>query len=185
VEQTAESAPAFFEVLIVTEPASRLYSFSAPLPDGRVVQLEEFRGRVLLVVNTASECGFTPQYAGLELLYRRYRERGFSVLAFPCNQFGRQEPGSDSQIAEFCERQFGVSFPVFCKIDVNGPKTHPLYAYLKSKKMGVLGFVSRGRIPWNFTKFVCGRSGEVIGRFAPSTQPERLATTIENLLDRE
>ena len=167
------------------QPTSQLYSISASLIDGRVVQLNEFRGRVLLIVNTASECGFTPQYAGLESLYRRYRERGFSVLAFPCNQFGRQEPGSASQIAEFCKRNFGVSFPVFSKIEVNGPGTHPLYAYLKSKKKGALGFLGGGRISWNFTKFLCGRSGEVIGRFAPSTGPEKLATSIEDLLDRE
>jgi glutathione peroxidase len=168
----------------VTELTPQLYGFSASLLDGRVVRLEEFRGQVLLIVNTASECGFTPQYAGLESLYRQYRERGFSILAFPCNQFGRQEPGSAEQIASFCEGTYGVSFPVFRRIEVNGSGAHPLFRYLKHHKKGSLWVLAGGRISWNFTKFLCGRSGHVVGRFAPSTRPERLATTIEKLLDR-
>lgn len=166
------------------EPAPELYSFSAPLLDGRVVSLEEFRGQVLLIVNTASECGFTPQYASLESLYRAYRQRGFSILGFPCNQFGRQEPGSSAQIAGFCERNYRVTFPLFTKIDVNGPAAHPLFRYLKRRRSGALGFLTGGRISWNFTKFLCERSGSVLARYAPSTRPEKLATTIESLLDR-
>jgi len=161
-----------------------LYAFSAPLLDGRVVPLSEFQGQVLLIVNTASKGGFTPQYAGLEILYKKYRNRGFSVLAFPCNQFGKQEPGSASDIANFCRQNFEISFPVFNKIQVNGPEAHPLFQYLKLKKKGPLGMLTQGRIAWNFTKFLCGRTGEVVERFAPSTLPEKLATTIQLLLDR-
>lgn len=166
------------------ELAQALYDFSVTLLDGRSIVLDEFVGKVLLIVNTASECGFTPQYRDLEALYRAYCERGFSVLAFPCNQFGGQEPGSAGQIAEFCEREYGVSFPVFSKIEVNGRKAHPLYRYLKGQRPGVFGLLTGGRISWNFTKFLCGRSGEVVARFSPATRPEKLADAIEKLLNR-
>jgi glutathione peroxidase len=166
------------------EAAETLYSFSAERLDGSRIRLEEFRGQVLLVVNTASQCGFTPQYKGLEALHREYGNRGFSVLAFPCNQFGRQEPGSGVEIAEFCDRNFGVSFPIFAKIEVNGPGTHPLYRYLKSRQKGRFGLLTGGRIHWNFTKFLCDRQGEVVARFGSATAPEKLAASIQNLLDR-
>lgn len=166
------------------EAAPQLYSFSATLLDGTVVSLDQFRGQVLLIVNTASECGFTPQYAGLESLYRQFQDRGFSVLGFPCNQFGGQEPGSAEQISAFCARNYGVSFPMFQKIEVNGRGAHPLFRYLKGEKKGLLGPFAGGRIGWNFTKFLCERSGRVEGRYGPSTRPERLATTISRLLDR-
>ena len=156
-----------------------VYGFSAPLLDGRTLSLAEFKGSVLLIVNTASKCGFTPQYAALEQLYRAHRDRGFAVLGFPCNQFGAQEPGSAEDIGAFCQRNYGVSFPMFAKIDVNGPATHPLYQYLKRSKPGLFG--SR-RIKWNFTKFLVDRTGKVEARFAPSTKPQQLAGRIENLL---
>jgi glutathione peroxidase len=164
----------------MTTPAGSIYDFSAPLLDGRTVRLAEFLGRVLLIVNTASQCGFTPQYAGLEELYRAYRDRGFEVLGFPSNQFGRQEPGSAEEIGAFCRRNYGVSFPMFAKIDVNGPSAHPLYAFLKQSRTGLLG--SR-RIKWNFTKFLIDRAGRVVARFAPSTRPHDLAPRIEQLLN--
>jgi len=157
-----------------------VYEFSAPLLDGRPVSLGEFRGRVLLIVNTASKCGFTPQYAGLEQLYRTWRERGFTVLGFPSNQFGAQEPGTEAEIGAFCEKNFGVSFPLFAKIDVNGPRAHPLYQFLKRAKPGIFGI---GRIKWNFTKFLVDRQGNVAGRYAPSTSPRDLTAAIEVLLD--
>lgn len=160
-----------------------IYAFSAPLLDGRSILLDEFRGRVMLIANTASHCGFTPQYAGLEALYRAYCDRGFAVLAFPCNQFGGQEPGANADIGAFCEKNYGVSFPVFAKIDVNGPHAHPLYRFLKKEKPGVLGFLTGGRIPWNFTKFLVGRDGKVVGRFGPRTEPASLASMIERLLN--
>lgn len=158
------------------------YMFSAVRLDGSLASLGEFRGRVLLIVNTASQCGFTPQYAELEALYRRYAARGFAVLGFPCNQFGGQEPGSEDEIGNFCERNFGVSFPLFAKIEVNGPRTHPLYRFLKKKKPGLPGPLLAGRIPWNFTKFLVTRNGEVAGRYSPMTKPEKLAPKIEELL---
>ncbi len=165
------------------EPPQTVYSFSAPLLDGRAVSLDAFRGQVLLIVNTASQCGFTPQYAELETLYRAYRLRGFAVLGFPCNQFGRQEPGTADEIGAFCERNYAISFPLFAKIEVNGPKTHPLYRFLKKQRRGVLGFFTAGRIQWNFTKFLAGRQGEIVARYSPSTRPETLAPAIERLLD--
>ena len=131
-----------------------VYEFSAPLLDGRTVSLDQYRDRVLLIVNTASKCGFTPQYAGLEELYRAYKDRGFEVLAFPCNQFGGQEPGSAGEIGAFCERNYGVSFPIFAKIDVNGHHAHPLYRFLKRSKPGILGIFGAAGVKWNFTKFV-------------------------------
>ena len=159
--------------------SATVYGFSASLLDGRTMNLGEFRGKVLLIVNTASRCGFTPQYAGLERLYERYRSRGFEVLGFPCNQFGGQEPGDAKQIAAFCEENYHVTFPMFARIDVNGANAHPLYKFLKKERPGLLGI---GRIPWNFTKFLVDRRGAVVGRFKPTTMPEHLAEPIEKLL---
>jgi glutathione peroxidase len=163
-----------------------IYGFSAPLltqtPGGQPISLAAFQGCVLLVVNTASKCGFTPQYQGLEAVYRAYRDRGFEVLAFPSNQFGAQEPGSDAEIAAFCDENYGVSFPIFTKIDVNGPHAHPLYRFLKKEKPGILGFIGNGSIRWNFTKFLIDREGKVIARYGPAKEPKSLAPAIERLL---
>jgi glutathione peroxidase len=156
-----------------------LYDFTVNALDGRPMPLREFAGKVVLVVNTASKCGFTPQYSGLERLYTQYEPRGFVVLGFPCNQFGQQEPGNAVEIGEFCLKNYGVSFPMFEKIDVNGPNTNAVYTYLKNEAPGLLG--TRG-IKWNFTKFLLNRSGEVTARYAPLTKPESLAGTIEKLL---
>jgi glutathione peroxidase len=161
--------------------AASLYDCSAPLLDGRTVSLADFKGRVLLIVNTASRCGFTPQYAGLEELYRAHKERGFEILGFPSNQFGAQEPGSAEEIGTFCERNYGVTFLMFSKIDVNGPGAHPLYRFLTHAKPGLFG--SR-RIKWNFTKFLIDRSGRVVARFAPSTKPQDLAARVDALLQQ-
>ena len=147
--------------------------------DGRDVALAEYAGRVLLIVNTASRCGFTPQYAGLEALHREYGPQGFAVLAFPCNQFGAQEPGSEAEIGAFCSRSYQVSFPLFAKVEVNGAGTHPLFAFLKAQKKGVLGSES---IKWNFTKFLVDRAGQVRERFAPARKPEDLRPAITGLL---
>ena len=155
------------------------YDFSAQKLDGQPAPLADYRGQVLLIVNTASKCGFTPQYEGLEALHRKYADKGFEVLGFPCNQFGAQEPGSAEEIASFCSLTYDVTFPVFAKIDVNGPSAHPLYAWLKSEKKGLLG--SEG-IKWNFTKFLIDRQGEVAGRYVPLTKPEELSSAIEKLL---
>jgi len=163
----------------MAESAETVYEFSAPLLDGREVSLDEFRGRVLLIVNTASKCGFTPQYAGLEELFRTYKDRGLAVLGFPCNQFGAQEPGSGEEIGAFCETNYGVSFPIFAKIDVNGPDAHPLYRFLKGEKSGIFGTKD---IKWNFTKFLVDRVGTVVERFGPSTEPNALTAQIEGLL---
>jgi glutathione peroxidase len=165
------------------EPDGKIYEFSAPLLDGRPVSLEAYRDQVLLIVNTASKCGFTPQYAGLEQLYRTYKDRGFAVLGFPCNQFGRQEPGSAEEIGAFCEENYMVSFPMFAKLDVNGANAHPLYRFLKRSKPGVLGIFGVSRIKWNFTKFLVDREGCVVGRFGSATSPRALAGRIERLLD--
>jgi glutathione peroxidase len=158
---------------------SSVTDFSATTLAGEDIPLSKFAGQVLLIVNTASACGFTPQYAGLEQLYRTYAPRGFAVLGFPCNQFGAQEPGDAAQIASFCSRQYDVTFPMFAKIDVNGETAHPLYRYLKDAKPGVLGSEA---IKWNFTKFLIGRDGQVAGRYAPMTKPEALKAEIERLL---
>lgn len=147
--------------------------------DGRDISLADYAGKVVLVVNTASKCGFTPQYDGLEALYEKYRERGFVVLGFPCNQFGAQEPGDEQQIAEFCTTRFNIAFPMFAKIDVNGANAHPLYQHLKTARPGVLN--TEG-IKWNFTKFLIDRNGNVVERYAPATKPEDLAAAIEALL---
>lgn len=153
--------------------------FSATTLAGEDIPLSRFAGHVLLIVNTASACGFTPQYAGLEHLHRAYEPRGFAVLGFPCNQFGAQEPGDAAQIAAFCSRQYDVTFPMFAKIDVNGEAAHPLYRYLKDARPGVLGSEA---IKWNFTKFLIDRDGQVAGRYAPMTKPETLKGEIERLL---
>jgi glutathione peroxidase len=158
---------------------SVLADFVAALPDGSEVPLNDRAGKVVLVVNTASKCGFTPQYTGLEALWQRYRDRGFEVIAFPCNQFGHQEPGSAEDIASFCSLNHGVTFPLMAKIDVNGPDAPPLWQWLKASAPGLLG--SKG-IKWNFTKFLIDRSGQVVRRYAPTDKPEKLAADIEALL---
>lgn len=156
--------------------------FQVPLItlDGQQKTLADFEAKAVLVVNTASQCGFTPQYQGLERLWQRYKDRGLVVLGFPCNQFGKQEPGSESEIATFCELNFGVSFPLFRKIEVNGAGTHPLYAHLKRQAPCLLG---SQRIKWNFTKFLLSADGQSIKRFAPTTKPEALQGEIEALLE--
>jgi len=159
-----------------------VYPFSARLLDGQVLSLSEFRGQVLLIVNTASKCGFTPQYAGLETLYRRYRERSFAVLGFPSNQFGAQEPGTEAEIGVFCGRNYGVTFPMFAKIDVNGANAEPLYDFLRQQKPGLFGFLGRGAIRWNFTKFLVDRRGRVVRRYGSAARPASLAGDIERLL---
>ena len=153
--------------------------FSAALANGEPKNLSDYQGKVLLIVNTASKCGFTPQYTGLESLHQTYGERGFSVLAFPCNQFGGQEPGSEEEIQSFCDLNYQTSFPLFSKIEVNGAASHPLYTHLKEQAPGVLG---SKRIKWNFTKFLVNQHGEVVKRYAPSTKPEAIASDIEALL---
>jgi glutathione peroxidase len=156
-----------------------LYAFTADTLDGQTVALDKYRGKVLLIVNTASECGFTPQYKGLQELYARYAARGLEVLGFPCNQFGKQEPGDAAQIGSFCEKNYGVTFPMFAKIDVNGANAHPLYKYLTEKEPGVLGIEA---IKWNFTKFLVDREGNIVKRFAPITKPESITDEVEKLL---
>ena len=156
-----------------------LGDFSAERLHGGTQSFGEFAGKVVLVVNTASQCGFTPQYAGLEALYTQYKARGLLVLGFPCNQFGGQEPGTAPEISAFCALNFGVSFPLFAKIDVNGEQAHPLFRHLKQEARGLLGSES---IKWNFTKFLIDRHGRVVKRYAPGTPPEDLAADIEALL---
>jgi glutathione peroxidase len=158
---------------------SDLLALSAPLPGGGTQPLADYRGKVLLVVNTASQCGFTPQYAGLEALQRRYGPRGFQVLAFPCNQFGRQEPGDAAEIANFCATKYDVTFPVFARIEVNGAGADPVFRLLKKAAPGVMGTEA---VKWNFTKFLLDRGGRVVARYAPATTPEKLAGDIERLL---
>lgn len=159
---------------------STAFEFNTTDIDGQPRALSEFSGQVLLIVNVASQCGFTPQYTGLEALWRRYRERGFAVLGFPCDQFGHQEPGDESQIRQFCSLTYDVSFPMFAKIDVNGNAAHPLWQWLKSEKGGLLGIDA---IKWNFTKFLVGRDGRVIKRYAPTEKPEALSSDIEAALE--
>ncbi len=177
----ADHAP----VLRIARPENRheedsvtAHGFSARLITGEECSLAAYRGQVLLIVNVASQCGFTPQYAGLQELLRTFGPRGFSVLAFPCNQFGHQEPGTDAEIATFCESSFGVTFPLFAKIDVNGAQAHPLYTWLKQQRRGLFGRAIR----WNFTKFMVGRDGMVLGRFPPTKAPGKLAGAIEGAL---
>ena len=155
-----------------------IYDFKAKTLQGQDASLGDWRGQVMLIVNTASKCGFTPQYEGLENLHKKLHGKGLSVLGFPCNQFGAQEPGSESEIGAFCQANYGVSFPMFAKIDVNGPDAHPLYKYLKHEKPGVLG---SERIKWNFTKFLVDRGGKVVARFAPMTKPEAIEQQIAAL----
>ncbi len=156
-----------------------VFDFEACALDGRPMPLAAFRGQVLLVVNTASQCGFTPQYAGLQKLHDAYRERGFSVIGFPCNQFGAQEPGGAEEIGAFCTQNYGVTFPLSEKIEVNGSGAHPLFAFLTSQAPGLLGTES---IKWNFTKFLVDREGRVANRYAPTTRPQALTADIEKLL---
>ena len=156
-----------------------VHDFSAHLLTGEEVSLSRWRGRVLLIVNTASACGFTPQYAGLEDLYEQFGDDGLTVLGFPCNQFGQQEPGDGAQIADFCARNYRITFPMFQKIEVNGPDAHPLFQYLKKEKRGLLGTDS---IKWNFTKFLVDRDGIPVTRFAPQAKPEELEEPIRKLL---
>ena len=159
--------------------ASNSFDFTATSLAGAPVDLAQYQGKVLLIVNTASECGFTPQYKGLEKVYQQFKDKGVVVLGFPCNQFGAQEPGSESDIGAFCEKNYGVTFPLFAKVDVNGSSTHPLFAHLKKQAPGLLGTEA---IKWNFTKFLVGKDGAVHGRYAPSTTPEEMMGDIEKLL---
>jgi glutathione peroxidase len=156
-----------------------LYDIDVTTIGGNAQSLADYRGKTLLIVNVASQCGFTPQYAGLEALYRKYKDQGLVVLGFPCNQFGRQEPGSDEEIQQFCTRTYDVTFPLFSRIDVNGPGAHPLYDLLKSARPGVLG---TSAIKWNFTKFLVDPRGEVVARFAPSDTPERIEREVTSAL---
>ena len=158
---------------------SSIQDFTARTAQGEAQPLAQYRGHVLLIVNTASRCGFTPQYAGLEALWRKYRDAGLVVLGFPCNQFGHQEPGTAEQIASFCSTTYDVSFPVMAKIDVNGAGADPLFQWLKTEKPGLLGTAA---IKWNFTKFLVGRDGAVAGRFPPSATPASLEGAIETAL---
>ena len=158
---------------------SEIYDLDYVAEDGETVSLSQYRGKVLLIVNTASRCGFTPQYRGLEKLQQDYAERDFSVIGFPCNQFGKQEPGDTEQIRSFCDTKFGIHFPLAQKCVVNGPQTIPLYHHLKQAAPGVLGSQA---IKWNFTKFLVGRDGHVVRRFAPATPPEKIAAAIEQVL---
>jgi glutathione peroxidase len=155
-----------------------LYDFKAANIDGAAIDLASYEGSVLLVVNTASQCGFTPQYAGLQRLHESYADQGFAVLGFPCDQFGGQEPGTEDQIAAFCENEYGVTFPMFAKVEVNGEDAHPLFKWLKGEQRGVLG----DAIKWNFTKFLVGRDGNVIGRYGSTTKPGKIRPDIEAAL---
>jgi glutathione peroxidase len=157
-----------------------LYDISARTIDGRTESLSGYRGKTLLIVNVASQCGYTPQYTGLEALYRDFKDRGFIVLGFPCNQFGSQEPGSDADIVSFCSTTYNVTFPMFAKVDVNGPAAHPLFRHLKSSRKGLLGTES---IKWNFTKFLVDRNGNVVRRYGPGDTPESIRADLIGLLD--
>jgi glutathione peroxidase len=157
-----------------------IYDFTVKTIRGEEKSMAEYKGKVLLIVNTASKCGFTPQYKELQELYDEYKDKGFEVLGFPCNQFGHQEPGSESEIESFCQLNYGVTFPMFAKVDVNGANAHPLFVYLTEKAPGILGTKS---IKWNFTKFLVDKNGNVVGRFAPQTKPSELKQEIEKLLN--
>lgn len=156
-----------------------IYRFRAVNMQGQEVSLDAYQGKVLLIVNTASKCGFTPQFKGLEALYKQYRDKGFEILGFPCNQFGHQDPGSNDEIQQFCELNYGVSFPMFQKIDVNGDNAHPLFKYLKEQAPGLLGTQA---IKWNFTKFLVDKQGRVVERYAPKDAPEKIGKDIARLL---
>ena len=160
-------------------PMSTIYDFQAQSISGKDIALSDFKGKVMLIVNTASKCGFTPQFGGLEALYKTYAGKGLVVVGFPCNQFGSQDPGADGEIAEFCQVNYGVSFPMMGKVDVNGPAAHPLYKWLSAEAPGLLGSKS---IKWNFTKFLVGKDGRVIKRYAPLDKPAGLAKDIEAAL---
>lgn len=159
--------------------AASVHEFKARTITGEEILLDRYKGKALLIVNTASACGYTPQYAGLEALHEKYQDRGFAVLGFPCNQFGKQEPGSEAEIAAFCKKNYGVTFPMFAKVDVNGDQAHPLFDYLKKSLPGLLGTEP---IKWNFTKFLIDKEGKPIERFAPATKPESIEKTVETLL---
>jgi len=152
-----------------------LYDIDLVTLDGKPQKMDAYRGKTLLIVNVASQCGFTPQYAGLQVLHDKFKDKGFAVLGFPCDQFGHQEPGSEAEIAQFCSRNYGVTFPMFAKTEVNGANAHPLYQYLKSEKAGILGTEA---IKWNFTKFLVGPDGEVLKRYAPQDKPEAIETEL-------
>ena len=156
-----------------------VYDFTVKDIHGKPVKLDRYRGKVMLIVNTASECGFTPQYKGLEAMYEKLHDKGLEVLGFPCNQFGGQEPGSEKEIAQFCELNYGVTFPMFAKVDVNGDKAAPVYKFLKAEKPGLLGSEA---IKWNFTKFLVDREGNVVKRYAPNDTPESIAKDVEKAL---
>ena len=157
---------------------TNIYQFEAELLEGKVKDFADYKGKVLLIVNTASKCGFTPQFSGLEKLYQKYKDQNFEILGFPCNQFGGQDPGSNGQIGEFCQKNYGVTFPMFSKVNVKGPEAHIIFRYLTNNSKGVLG----SGIKWNFTKFLIGKDGTVIDRFAPTTKPEALEIEIEKAL---
>ena len=157
---------------------TNIYQFEAELLDGKNKSFADYEGKVLLIVNTASKCGFTPQFSGLEKLYEKYKDQGFEVLGFPCNQFGGQDPGSNEQIGAYCQKNYGVNFPMFAKVDVKGPEAHILFRYLTNNSKGILG----NGIKWNFTKFLIGKDGKVLNRFAPTTKPEELQSEIETAL---
>ena len=161
------------------ETMKDIYTYNVTTITGEEQSMSIYKGKVLLIVNVASECGFTPQYDGLQKIYESYHDQGFEVLGFPCNQFGSQEPGNSKQIQNFCKVNFGVTFPLFAKIDVNGENAHPLYVYLKDKAPGILGTKN---IKWNFTKFLIDRNGNVIKRYGSSTKPEKITKDIEALL---
>lgn len=156
-----------------------IYPFKVKTIDGKEISLSEYQGKALLIVNVASHCGFTPQYAGLESLYKKYKDKGFAILGFPCNQFGAQEPGNEAEIKSFCDLNFGVTFPLFTKIDVNGANADPLYKYLTTDKPGVLGTEA---IKWNFTKFLIDPKGEPVKRYASTTKPEDLEKDVESVM---
>jgi len=158
---------------------SKIYSFGVKTIDGKETTLADYKGKAMLIVNVASKCGFTPQYTGLEALYKKFKDQGLVVLGFPCNQFGAQEPGDENEIKNFCSLTYEVNFPMFSKIDVNGKDTHPLYGYLKSEEKGIFG---TERIKWNFTKFLVDRNGTVLKRFAPTAKPESLEADVESAL---
>lgn len=158
-----------------------IFGFSATTIDGDERPLSDFAGQALLIVNVASKCGFTPQYSGLEALYRKHRDKGFAVLGFPCNQFGAQEPADEVEIADFCTTHYDVTFPMFAKIEVNGPGAHPLYRFIKSEKPGLVGSTS---IKWNFTKFLTDREGKVVARYSPQTRPNAFENDIIKVLDK-
>ena len=160
---------------------STIYNFTIEDAEGNIKSLAQYKGKVLLIVNTASQCGFTPQYKGLQALYEQWHEKGLEILAFPCNQFGGQEPEGNAFIQQFCQRNYNITFPVFAKIDVNGPQAHPLYKYLRSQKKNILG----DNIPWNFTKFLVDQKGNVLQRYEPSFEPEKLGKEIERLLTKK